>query len=147
MELVARIISSQETRSLRHLVLWTHLPSLDVCVIDIDNREDAFHVGIFDQHRLVSIGSFFAMESPRLEMKPQYRLRAMATDPDYRRRHAGKELIEFAVERLRNAGIRVLWCDARLIAVPFYESLGFHKEPYVYEVPLIGAHHFMWRAL
>jgi GNAT superfamily N-acetyltransferase len=147
MELVARIISSQETRSLRHLVLWTHLPSPDVCVIDIDNREDAFHVGIFDQHSLVSIGSFFAMESPRLKMKPQYRLRAMATDPDYRRMHAGRLLIDFAVERLRNENIQVLWCDARLIAVPFYESLGFNKEPDVYDVPLIGPHHFMWRAL
>ena len=147
MELVARIISSQETRSLRHLVLWTHLPSPDVCVIDIDNREDAFHVGIFDQHRLVSIGSFFTMESPRLKMKPQYRLRAMATDPDYRRMHAGRLLIDFAVERLRNENIQVLWCDARLIAVPFYESLGFNKEPDVYDVPLIGPHHFMWRAL
>ena len=147
MELIARIISASETRLLRHRVLWPHLPSPDVCVIDIDNREDAFHVGVFDHERLVSIGSFFAMESPRLEMKLQYRLRAMATDPDYRRMHAGRLLIDFAVERLRNENIQVLWCDARLIAVPFYESLGFNKEPDVYDVPLIGPHHFMWKAL
>jgi hypothetical protein len=39
----------------------------------------------------------------------------------------------------------VLWCDARLVAVPFYEQLGFKKFEDVYEVPLIGPHHFMWK--
>lgn len=147
MILQARFISPPETRSLRHRVLWPHLPEPEVCVIDIDNREDAFHVGVFDEERLISIGSFFAMSSPRLEMNLQYRLRAMATDPDYRRMHAGEKLIDFAIDKLRSDGVQVLWCDARLIAVPFYESLGFNKQPDVYEVPLIGPHHFMWKEL
>jgi hypothetical protein len=66
---------------LRHHVLWQHLSSPEVCIIDIDDREDAFHVGVFADERLISIGSFFAIESPRLLIRPQYRLRAMATDP------------------------------------------------------------------
>lgn len=147
MDFQVRCISSAETQSLRHRVLWPHLSSPEVCVIDVDNREDAFHVGVLDGERLISIGSFFAMTSPRIEILPQYRLRAMATDPEYRRMHAGDGLIEFALERLREKGIRVLWCDARLVAVPFYESLGFSKQPDVYEVPLIGPHHFMWKEL
>lgn len=147
MNFQVRCISSSETRSLRHRVLWPHLPSPDVCVIDIDERSDAFHVGVFHEQRLISIGSFFAMTSTRLEIYPQYRLRAMATDPDYRRMHAGNRLIEFGLDRLRKEGVRVLWCDARLIAVSFYESLGFSKQPDVYEVPLIGPHHFMWKEL
>lgn len=147
MKLSARFISSLETHSLRHNVLWPHLPSPEVCTIDIDNRKDAFHVGVFDEERLISIGSFFAMSSPRLEMNLQYRLRAMATDPSYRRMRAGEKLIEFAIDKLRSEGVQVLWCDARLIAVPFYESLGFSKLPDVYEVPLIGPHHFMWKEL
>jgi GNAT superfamily N-acetyltransferase len=147
MDFQVRCISSAETQSLRHRVLWPHLSSPEVCVIDVDNREDAFHVGVLDGERLISIGSFFAMTSPRIEILPQYRLRAMATDPEYRRMHAGDGLIEFGLERLREKGIRVLWCDARLVAVPFYESLGFSKQPDVYEVPLIGPHHFMWKEL
>ncbi|MFM7726394.1 MAG: GNAT family N-acetyltransferase [Flavobacteriales bacterium] len=147
MDFEVRCISSKETRSLRHRVLWPHLPSPEVCVIDIDERPDAFHVGVFHEQRLVSIGSFFAMTSPRLDFFPQYRLRAMATDPDYRRMHAGDRLIDFGLERLRSEGVRILWCDARLVAVPFYESLGFSAQPDVYEVPLIGPHHFMWKEL
>jgi len=38
----------------------------------------------------------------------------------------------------------VLWCDARLKAVPFYASLGFQSLPEVYDVPNIGPHQFMW---
>lgn len=145
MELAVRRISAAETRQLRHRVLWPHLSSPEVCVIDIDDREDAFHVGVFTDERLISIGSFFALESPRLAMKPQYRLRAMATGPEFRRLHAGDSLIQFALQELRLRGVAVLWCDARLVAVPFYEQLGFKKFDDVYEVPLIGPHHFMWK--
>ena len=145
MELSVRRISAAETRQLRHRVLWPHLSSPEVCVIDIDEREDAFHVGVFADERLISIGSFFAMESPRLAIQPQYRLRAMATDAEFRRLHAGDTLIQFALQELGLRGVVVLWCDARLVAVPFYEQLGFKKFDDVYEVPLIGPHHFMWK--
>jgi len=147
MMLEARFIQPCDTQSLRHRVLWPHLTSPEVCVIDIDNREDAFHVGVFDAETLISIGSFFRISSPRLMQQYQYRLRAMATDPDYRRRHAGEQLIAFACEELFKRKMDVLWCDARLMAVPFYESIGFSKFNDVYEVPLIGPHHFMWKEL
>ena len=145
MELAVRRISAAETQQLRHRVLWPHLSSPEVCVIDIDDRKDAFHVGVFADERLISIGSFFAIESPRLAMQQQYRLRAMATDAEFRRLHAGDTLIQFALQELRLRGVAVLWCDARLVAVPFYEQLGFKKFDDVYEVPLIGPHHFMWK--
>jgi predicted GNAT family N-acyltransferase len=147
MSLSARFIEPKETQSLRHKVLWQHLPSMDVCIIDIDNRDDAFHVGVFQDENLISVGSFFQMSSPRLQQHQQYRLRAMATDPDYRRMRAGERLIAFACEELRTRQVEVLWCDARLLAVPFYESIGFTKFDDVYEVPLIGPHHFMWKEL
>ena len=147
MGLTVRFIQARETQSLRHRVLWPHLPSPDVCLIDIDSRDDAFHVGVFNDETLSSIGSFFRLSSPRLHHSSQYRLRAMATDPDFRRMHAGELLIAFACDELRKRGTQALWCDARLIAVPFYESIGFSKFDDVYEVPLIGPHHFMWKEL
>ena len=147
MNLTARLIQAKETQSLRHRVLWPHLPSRDVCFIDIDYRKDAFHVGVFSDEILISIGSFFCLSSPRLQHASQYRLRAMATDPNYRRLHAGQRLLAFACEELKKQDVDVLWCDARLIAVPFYESIGFSKFNDLYEIPLIGPHHFMWKEL
>jgi ribosomal protein S18 acetylase RimI-like enzyme len=71
----------------------------------------------------------------------------MATDPDYRGQNAGRILIEKSFDILKEKGVEVLWCDARKIAVGFYQSLGFSMLPEEYEVPKIGPHYFMWKEL
>ncbi len=142
-----KIISPDLTRPLRHRVLWPHIEKVEDCVIDIDGRADAIHLGVFDGEKIVSIGSLFQMDSNKIQFEKQYRLRAMATDPDYRGQNAGRVLIEKSFELLKEKGVDVLWCDARKIAVGFYESLGFSKLPEEYEVPKIGPHYFMWKEL
>ena len=139
-----KFISPEETRTLRHRVLWPHLDAVEKCVIDMDHREDAFHLGTYVGEELAAIGSFFQMDSSKLSITGMYRLRAMATSPAFRGKHAGQNLLLFAFEELRRRHIPVLWCDARLNAVGFYESLGFLKKSEIYEVPLIGPHQFMW---
>lgn len=139
-----KFITPEETRALRHLVLWPHLDSIEKCTIDLDHRSDAFHLGCYEGSALVSIGSFFKMDSPKLAVSNTYRLRAMATSPAFRGKHGGQSLLLFAFAELKRRNIPALWCDARINAVGFYESLGFLKLPEVYEVPLIGPHQFMW---
>lgn len=139
-----RVIPAIQTRRLRHLVLWPHIRGEEDCVIDIDEREDAIHLGTFDGETLASIGSLFSMDSPKINFENQYRLRAMATHPDYRGTGCGKLLVEKAIAILREKEVDVLWCDARIGAVGFYQSLGFNVIDEVYEVPKIGPHKFMW---
>jgi predicted GNAT family N-acyltransferase len=137
-------IQPDQTKELRHLVLWPHLASVADCSIDIDDRQDAIHLGTFHEKRIVAIGSFFELHSTKINSVLQYRLRAMASDPSYRGMHAGKLLVEEGISILRSKGVDALWCDARLNAVGFYSRLGFQSLPEVYEVPLIGPHKFMW---
>lgn len=141
--IVRRIISSQ-TRPLRHTVLWPHILKEEDCVIDIDEREDAIHLGTFLNDELVAVGSFFKMSSPKLSFERQYRLRAMATHPDVRGTGAGKLLVQTGIQLLRDLRCDVLWCDARIKAVGFYASIGFHRLEEIYQVPQIGPHQFMW---
>ena len=140
----AKIISPSETHSLRHRVLWPHIERELDCVIDIDERRDAIHLGTFDGEKIVSIGSLFEMKSTKISFEKQYRLRAMATHPDHRGKDCGKILVEKAIEILREKKVDVLWCDARIGAVGFYQSLGFNVLDEVYDVPNIGPHKFMW---
>ncbi len=142
--MTVRTISPEETRALRHKVLWPHIPLMNDCIIDIDHREDAIHLGTFIDERLVAIGTFFSMPSPKINFQRQYRLRAMASDPEFRGRHAARELVLYGIQMLRDKHVEVLWCDARIKAVSFYSSIGFQKIDAIYEVPMIGPHQFMW---
>ncbi len=142
-----KVIAPSQTYPLRHLVLWPHIEKESDCTIDIDSEPDAFHLGVFEGEHLVSIGSFFSASSPKINSQKPYRLRAMATHPDFRGRDAGKALIEFGIGLLKEKKADVLWCDARLKAVPFYQKLGFSALDEIYEVRNIGPHKFMWIGL
>lgn len=140
-------IEPEQAYDLRLRVLWPHKERIENCVIDIDNREDAIHLGTFDGERIVAIGSLFKSDTPKIQHKEKYRLRAMASDPEYRGRGAGEMLVRKAIEILRSKNMDVLWCDARLTAIGFYEKIGFNVIDEIYEVPIIGPHKFMYYEL
>ncbi len=144
-EFTVRTIAAEDTRLLRYRVLWHHKARMEDCVIDIDGRGDAIHLGAFDaEGSLVGVCSLFEMATPKLTDDCQYRLRAMATAPEVRRQGAGAVLVEEAKRRIADMGYDVLWCDARKVALGFYERLGFDRIDEWYEVPLIGPHQLMY---
>ncbi len=144
-EFTVRTIAAEDTRLLRYRVLWPHKARMEDCVIDIDGRGDAIHLGAFDaEGRLVGVCSLFEMATPKLTDDCQYRLRAMATAPEVRGQGAGAVLVEEAKRRIADMGYDVLWCDARKVALGFYERLGFDRIDEWYEVPLIGPHQLMY---
>ncbi|MDG1158401.1 MAG: GNAT family N-acetyltransferase [Flavobacteriales bacterium] len=144
MILTTKQISAEATRPVRHRVLWPHIEQEKDCVIDIDEREDAIHLGAFLDDQLVAVCSLFEMHSSKIEDKKQYRLRAMASLPEVRGSGAGKMIVQEALRLVEAKGMEVLWCDARKVALGFYEKLGFERIDEWYEVPKIGPHQFMY---
>ncbi len=71
----------------------------------------------------------------------------MATDPEIRGYGVGAKIVKQAEKELKQMGIKLLWCDARLIATGFYERLNFKIKGQVYQVPKIGPHKLMYKAL
>ena len=139
-----REIHATETRILRHKVLWPHLLSSEDCTIDIDEREDAIHLGAFVNGSLVGVCSLFEMETPKLRGNRMYRLRAMATDTTVRGTGVGRAIVEHALELIQSKGYDLLWCDARKVALGFYERMGFDRIDEWYEVRTIGPHQLMF---
>ena len=137
-------VPSIKTRPLRHEVLWPHRESVDVCFIDIDDRPDAIHLAAYHNDVIVGVCSLFEMHSPKLTDNKQYRLRAMATHPSVRGKGAGRMLVEQALSIVESSGYDVLWCDAREVALGFYEQLGFERIDEWYDIPNIGKHQFMY---
>ena len=138
-------ISAKETYPLRLEVLWQHKKSLEECRLDIDDLESTFHVGALKNGELVSVGTFLVQRNEKFKEKYQYRLRAMATSPKVRGENFGKKIIEFAMNELQNRKVELLWCDAREVALGFYEKMGFTVVGDFYDVPQIGPHKLMYK--
>lgn len=75
----------------------------------------------------------------------RWRLRGMATAPAWRRRGIGSAVLDAVTAHVAAHGGGLLWCNARLTAVPFYERAGFVGHGEVFEEPAIGPHVVMWR--
>jgi ribosomal protein S18 acetylase RimI-like enzyme len=71
----------------------------------------------------------------------------MATHPEYRRMSAATKLMLECFRLLKDQKCDVLWCNARLIAVYFYQSLGFKKIGPEFDMKDIGPHYKMWKPL
>lgn len=74
-----------------------------------------------------------------------WRLRGMATSEAARGTGLGRVVLEECFAVAREAGGRFLWCNARLVAVPFYERLGMACVGPEFDIPGIGPHYVMWR--
>ena len=139
-----KLISSQETYPLRLEVLWRHFDELNQCGIDIDEAKGTFHVGVFKDGEIVSVGTFLIQKNNKFDEQSQYRLRAMASSPKVRGEGFGQRLIDFAIKELQNRETEILWCDARKIALGFYQKIGFTVIGNYYDVPKIGPHKLMY---
>jgi GNAT superfamily N-acetyltransferase len=74
-----------------------------------------------------------------------WQLRGMATRPDLRGRGIGGAVLARAVTHVAEHGGGLLWCNARLPAVPLYERAGFAACGEPWDDPEIGPHVVMWR--
>ena len=146
MQGAVRSITAKETLSLRHKVLKPNL-SLDECANPEDVEPSTFHLGLFFQSKLVSVASFSYQSCPLMSAGAPYRLRGMATDEKYRSQGFGTELINFAQDLLRQKRCDLIWCNARIKAIPFYENLGFRTLGNLFEIPGIGTHKVMYKIL
>lgn len=140
-------VSTEEIRELRHKVLWPHKDKMEDCVIPPDYEPTTFHIGAIQDDKVVGTSTFIIDINDKFEEKKQYRLRAMATDPDVRGTKTGARIVEAGIEELKKRGVKLLWCDARLIATGFYERMNFKVLGDIYEVPIIGPHKLMYKEL
>lgn len=136
-----KYITTEETLDLRNRVLRNNA-GLDKCVFPTDATEHNFHLGRFEDNKLVSIATFFPEDCPE-RAGAGFRLRGMATDPSFAGRGYGADLIKFAINELRSANASYIWCHARSSALGFYEKLGFDVISEEFEVPEIGPHFVM----
>ncbi len=144
--MVVKFIRTADTYPLRLKVLRPG-GTLEDCDFPNDRLEGSFHLGTHAGDERISVASFYPEKHPALNGWKQFRLRGMATDPAFQGKGAGKRLMQFAVDHLKDLRVDVIWCNARTAAVPFYEKLGFVTKGDEFQIPGIGPHFLMIRKL
>ena len=69
-----------------------------------------------------------------------WQLRGMATDPTVRGAGVGRALVEEGRSRVAARGGDLIWCDARVPVIGFYERMGFTVVSEPFDKPGIGPH-------
>lgn len=141
-----RLISASETYPIRQQILRP-TQTINECKYDGDFDQNTFHIGAFDGEKLICIGSFYKERQESLEEDHPFRLRGMATLPEYRGKGIGKSLIEESEEILKERGCRLWWCNARTSASPYYKKLGLTQSGDVFEIEPIGPHVIMFKRM
>jgi ribosomal protein S18 acetylase RimI-like enzyme len=136
-----RPIAVERTRELRHTVLRPH-GTLEEIVSHETPGSRA--VGAFVGDELVGVGMVSPAPPPE-----GWRIRGMATAPEWRGRGAGSAVLGALVAIADGEGAERLWCNARTPALSLYERAGFVPVGEEFELPMIGPHFVMerWRVV
>lgn len=137
-------IKTEDTYSIRLEVLRKNIPLPYKFNGDFD--ESTFHLGAFKNNVLIAVSSYMKSDNPSFKGS-QYQLRGMATLQEHQGIGAGKLMVEESYKILKGLNINCLWCNAREIAVPFYEKLGMKTFGEKFDVKLIGDHYVMFKYL
>ena len=137
-------VSVRDTYPLRHQMLRPHGTLAD-CVFKGDDNELTFHLGAFIDGKLVSVASFYFENKDIFETAHphQYRLRGMATLPDFQGQGLSSALLKTAFPLIKQNQCTLLWCNARISAEGFYQKVGFKGQGDVFPIPGIGDHRLM----
>ena len=139
-------INAADTYPIRQQVL---IPDHDPkkAKFESDDDEDiSFHLGAFQDLQLVSVASFYYDRNSTFPEQHQYQLRGMATLPEFQRLGLSSELLNMAFPIIKQNFCTLLWCNARVTAIGFYQKVGFKIQDEIpFEIEGIGPHVLMYK--
>lgn len=155
---VVRITPAQ-THALRRDVLRDGDPEAEV-VWPRDDDSQTCHFGAVKDGAVVAIGTVYAAPiapqawAPRggSEIPPgqHWQFRGMASAAHARGSGCGAAVLEAIFSHVRSVGAgtpQLVWCNARVIAIGFYEKYGMAIVSDRFDIPTVGPHVVMQRVV
>lgn len=134
-------VNVQEIVDLRYRVLRAGLPR-EAAHFDGDHAAGTDHLAAKEQGRV--IGCATVLLNP-WDAKPACQLRGMAVDPEYQRLGIGGQLLGAVHGIAIEAGVSILWANARKPVAAFYRKHGWEIVSEEFEIPTAGPHFKMIR--
>lgn len=139
-----RLVKGFETLPLRQKILKPFASEAD-CAYPEDDFPTTFHFALIIEDQIKGVSTFIQEKHPDFSALISYRLRGMAIDKDLQGQGLGKKLLAKGIEHLSKLDSDFLWFNAREVAFPFYQSLGFTTYGPMFELPRIGPHKVMYK--
>jgi predicted GNAT family N-acyltransferase len=108
-----------------------------------DYEVDTFHMACVVDDKTVTCATFYPERSTKIKSENAYRLRGMATDSRFTRKGYASNLMAESFKKLKKRDCDMVWCNARLVAVDFYKSVGFKITGELFDIEGIGPHYCM----
>lgn len=117
------------------------------CRLPEDNTQDAVHLGLFNEGKIIGCLSVFSKSNSEFEAENQYQYRGMAVTKEYQGNAIGNLLLNKADQILLERESRFVWLNARVRALSFYRRNGYNVVGGSFDVPGIGEHYLMYKRL
>ena len=136
-----------EILGLRHRVLRAGLPA-EAARFEGDDEPRTIHLAAVEGGGAV-VGCLSLLRRPWVAdggEGPAWQLRGMAVDPSRQRSGVGGALLAAAEgAAAASGGPTLMWCNARKIALGFYETHGWRVASDEFDIPTAGPHRRMTR--
>jgi GNAT superfamily N-acetyltransferase len=116
-ELSIEQIRHELTWRLRQKILY---PRQKLYEMEMDKDLEGIHFGAFQNNELIAVVSLFPNGN-------SFQFRKFAVDSDYQYKGIGSKVLNYMTNFAEMEGAALLWCNARLSAIPFYLKHGFKQ--------------------
>ena len=139
-------ISSLDTFKVRHPVLRAGKP-LDSCFFEGDDIDTTKHFGIFEFENLIGVISMFRNNHAYFDNTNSFQIRGMAVLEKFQKQGLGEKLLRHCENYIANQKSSLIWFNARINAVGFYEKLEYKIIEDAFEIEDVGTHYIMYKKL
>ena len=142
------LTTSTAVRPLRTRILRPEWPADRPLVFEQDDA--ALHLAALHDGAVVAVATVYPAPPPEslgIPAEEAWQLRGMASEARVRGLGFGAAVLAACAREVHAAGGRALWCNARRGAIGFYAAHGWTAVGPEFEVPGVGPHVVMWRAV
>ena len=147
----------EDKRVIKQVELSTVIPVRQVFLRKWQTKKDCWfpedklssntHFARIIDGKAVGVVSIYAQDKHLGNSKDYWRIRGVAVLPKYRDQGIGLSLVNYVLDYLKSKPAKMVWCNARKEAYPFYSKLGFAIEGDEFEFSNVGPHYFMKKML
>ena len=141
-----KFILTEDVLPLRNSVLREGKFLLKDCIFENDDHPKTFHLGYYQDDELVCVASFHPQKHANFEGEA-FQLRGMAVLSGNQKQGFGSLLIKEAEKIALEQNIKIIWFNAREIAVDFYKRINYVILGTRFEIEGVGPHFIMYKKL